>query len=368
MPQHKRDYYEVLGVSRDAAAVDIKKAYRKLALKHHPDRNPGNKEAEEKFKEAAEAYAVLADAEKRRQYDTFGHSLGGRGFEGFGGSEDVFSDFGDIFGSLFEDFFGLGPGPGRGGRSAHRGVDLQVEIEVTLEEVAEGVSKSLQLTRREPCDACGGSRAAPGSRPQECSQCRGAGRVRLTQGFFSIHQTCSACRGEGMVVTKPCPACRGEGFVKKKRKLDVRIPAGVDSGMRLKVSGEGEHSSLEGPRGNLYVLVSVRPHHELHRNGNDLYVESELSVLQAVLGDEIDVPTLNGKAKLKIPPGTQPGKLFRLKGLGVPSIGGYGRGDLIVKANVKIPTSLSEREQKILEEWAKARGEEVRPQKKGLFF
>ena len=363
--QTKRDYYEVLEVSRTAPADEIKKSYRKLALKHHPDRNPGNKEAEERFKEAAEAYAVLSDAEKRAQYDQFGHSLGGSGFQGFQGFEDSFRGFGDIFGDLFDDFFGTSS---RGPRSARRGSDLEVGVELTLEEAARGKEVPLQFPRREACVSCGGNGAARGSKRTVCSECRGAGEVRVTQGFFSLRRTCPRCHGAGERIEKPCSDCRGSGRVGRTRKLNVKVPSGVDSEARLKITGEGEAGEAAGPRGDLYVRIGVRPHPFLERHGNDLYSEMLVPFHLAALGGEVAVPTLDGKVKLKLPPGTPSGKVFRLKDKGMPDLRGAGRGSQLIRIEIEVPARMNERERSLLEQWARERKDfEATPKKKGFF-
>lgn len=364
--QTKRDYYEVLGVARGASAEEIKKAYRKLALKYHPDRNPGNKEAEEKFKEAAEAYAVLSDPEKRVQYDQFGHSLGGGGFQGFQGFEDAFRGFGDVFGDLFDDFFG--PGTRRRG-SARRGSDLETRFEITLEEAYHGKEVPLEVPRRETCSVCGGTGAAGNAKKSVCPDCRGTGEIRVTQGFFSLRRTCPRCQGEGERIDKPCVECRGMGRVQRTRKLHIKIPAGIDTDSRLKVTGEGEAGERGGPRGDLYVHVIVKPHPILTREGNHLYCEMLIPFTVAVLGGESVVPTLDGQAKLRIPAGTPSGKVFRLREKGMPSLRGEGRGDQLVRIEIEVPTKLSEKERALLQEWTRERNDSVggTPKKQGLF-
>lgn len=363
--QTKRDYYEVLGVSRDASLEEIKKAYRKLALKYHPDRNPGNKEAEEKFKEAAEAYAVLSDAEKRAQYDQFGHSLGGSGFPGFQGFEDAFRGFGDIFGDLFDDFFGTVT---RTRAGARRGSDLEVSIEITLEEAAKGKEVSLEVPRRETCGSCDGTGAARGTRKTVCPECRGTGEIRITQGFFSLRRTCPRCLGEGERIDKPCPDCHGRGRVERRRKLNVKVPPGIDTDARLKITGEGEAGEKGGSRGNLYVHVVVKPHPILERQGNDLYCEMLIPFSVAVLGGEVPVPTLDGRVKLRIPPGTPSSKIFRLREKGMPFLDGNGQGDQLVRVEIEVPTRITEKERSFLQEWARERKDSAgTPKKKGLF-
>jgi len=365
MPTAKRDYYEVIGVSKGASEDDIKKAYRKLALKYHPDRNPGDKAAEDKFKEAAEAYAILSDKEKRAQYDQFGHSLGGQGFQGFQGFQGNFEGFNDVFGDLFEDFFGGGSSRSRGGsRRGRRGSDLEYRVSVSFEEAAFGKEMNVEIPRMETCPHCTGSGAEPGSSKKTCPDCRGTGEVRITQGFFSIRQTCPKCRGEGERIEKACRECRGAGRMQHTRKLNLKIPAGIDSGSRLKLSGEGEAGQRGGERGNLYILIEVRPHDIFERDANDVLCEARVTMAQAALGTEIEAPTLEGKVKLKIPAGTQPGKILRIKGKGFPDVRGGSKGDQLVKITVEIPERLSGQEQKLLEEFAKVRGEAA---KKSLF-
>ena len=351
---NKRDYYEVLGVSRSATSEEIKKAYRKLALKYHPDRNKGSKEAEEKFKEAAEAYAILSDPEKRAQYDQFGHSLGGAGFQGFEGFEGAFQGFGDIFGDLFEDFFGTRR-TRAGSRAGIRGADLEYSVEILLEDVIRGKEVAIEFPRSEACDVCQGSGSEPGTQPSVCPDCGGHGEVRISHGFFTMMRTCRRCGGEGKHITRPCQHCRGTGRVRKTRKLSVRIPAGIDDGSQLKITGEGEAGERGGPRGNLYVYVTVKPHSIFERAGKDLLLEAKIGIHQAVLGTQIEVPTLDGKVRLKIPSGVQPGRVFRLKGKGVPDLHGYGVGDELVRINVEIPERLSGEERKLLEEFGRLR-------------
>jgi molecular chaperone DnaJ len=357
MAAAKRDYYEVLGVSRSAPLDEIKKSYRKLALKHHPDRNPGNEEAEDKFKESAEAYAVLSDSEKRALYDQYGHNLGGRGFSGFEDFEGAFSDFGDIFGDLFGDFFGT---RGRSSRQerARRGRDLQYNLEITLEEAAQGKQVVLDIPRQHTCEACKGSGAEPGSQKTSCPECRGSGQIRVSQGFFMFQRSCPRCEGAGERIEKPCRNCRGSGRIQKTRKIDVKIPAGIESGSRLKISGEGEAGLKAGSPGDLYVLVAVTEHRLFERDGQHLRCELEIPFTVACLGGEIEVFSLDGHVKLKIPAGTPSGKVVRVPGKGLPDIRGYSRGDLFVRLKVHVPARLSEKEKKILEEFSKLRGED----------
>ena len=348
----KRDYYEVLGVSREAAEQEIKSAYRKLALKYHPDRNPGNRDAEEKFKEAAEAYAVLADGEKRAAYDRFGHA--GVGAAGAGGFDPtIFADFGDIFGGL-RDIFGFGDIFGGGRRGGpERGSDLRYDMEISFEESARGVETSVQIPRHESCDTCKGSGAAPGSSPSVCPQCSGRGQIRYQQGFFTVAQTCRQCGGAGRVVTKPCPDCRGAGQVARQRKLTVRIPAGIANGQRLRLYGEGEAGTAGGPPGDLYVVVHVQEHSVFQREGDDLYCRIPVTFPVLALGGDVSVPTLDGPETLSIPEGTQSGHVFRVRGKGMPSVTGRGHGDLHVAVQVVTPKKITREQRSLLEQLAK---------------
>ncbi|MBI4397950.1 MAG: molecular chaperone DnaJ [Candidatus Omnitrophica bacterium] len=362
----KRDYYEVLGVSRNASSEEIKKAYRKLALKYHPDKNPGNHEAENNFKEAAEAYAVLSNPAERAQYDQFGHSMGGRGFTGFEGFQDSFRDFGEIFGDLFEDFFGS-RGRRRGDpREGERGADLQYSIEINLEEVLTGKEVTFEIHRLEECEECRGSGAGPGSKRETCGDCRGLGQVRITQGFFSISRTCPRCGGRGEWIAKPCPVCKGQARKEKPRRINVKIPAGVDTGSRLKISGEGEAGVRGGVRGNLYVLIHVRPHELFQRMGNDIACEWAIPFSIAALGGSVDVPLLDGSMELKIPAGTQNGKVFRLKDKGVADVQSSARGDALIRVLIQVPSHLSDEEKKLLYQFAKLRKEKAE-EPKGFF-
>lgn len=348
----KRDYYEILGVGRNASQQEIKSAYRKLAVQFHPDRNSGDKAAEEKFKEAAEAYAVLSDREKRERYDRFGHS-GVSGSAGGGFDPDIFSDFSDILG----DFFGFGDIFGssrRRSRSrAQRGHDLRYDLTIDFEEAVFGVKAKIKLPRQQTCPDCSGSGADPAHGTAVCSVCGGQGQVRFQQGFFTISRTCSRCNGAGRTIEVPCSNCQGSGRVQKEKVLEIKIPAGVEDQSRLRVAGEGESGIQGGPPGDLYVVISVKPHPFFQRQGRDLYCEIPLTFTQAALGAEIEVPTLEGKQKLKIPPGTQTGELFRFRGQGVTSLlNGGGRGDQLVKVKVVTPTKLSKEEKELFQRLA----------------
>jgi molecular chaperone DnaJ len=341
----KRDYYEVLGVSRNAADQEIKSAYRKLALQYHPDRNPGNQEAEEKFKEAAEAYSVLSDAQKRANYDRFGHAGAGGGFGGF--DPNAFADFSDILGDIFGfgDLFG---GGGRRGSRVQRGADLRYDLELTFEEAAFGTAKKIDVPRHETCGECEGSGAQKGSGPTACPTCNGYGQVRFQQGFFSITRTCSQCGGNGQIIKNRCTVCRGDGRVVAEKTLDFKIPAGVDNGTKLRMSGEGDAGAKGGPSGDLYIVLNVREHDFFERREHDLYCHIPITFPQAALGAQIVVPTLEGEQeKINVPAGTQTGSTFRVKGRGVSKRGGSARGDLYVTVDVVVPTKLS-REQKDL--------------------
>ncbi|MCE5245266.1 MAG: molecular chaperone DnaJ [Syntrophobacteraceae bacterium] len=346
----KRDYYEVLGVSRQAEEEEIKKAYRKLALKFHPDRNPGNKEAEESFKEAAEAYEVLHDPQKKRVYDAYGHEgLQGSGYRGFSGFEDIFSSFGDVF----QDFFNFGfGGGGRTRTAAHPGEDLLYSMSLTFEEAVFGVEKEIEIETLLPCGNCSGSGAEPGTRETVCPACQGRGQVVQSQGFFRISSSCARCQGTGKVLVSPCKACNGQGRVRRKKKVQVKVPAGVDAGTRLRLRGEGEGGYRGGMPGDLYVKLDVEQHDFFERDGDNLYGKVSISFVQAILGDTIEVPTLSGVKNLKIEPGTQPGSVTRFSGEGVPSLKGYGRGDLFVEVEVKIPARLTSRQEELLREFS----------------
>jgi molecular chaperone DnaJ len=355
----KRDYYEVLGVSRTAKDQEIKSAYRRLAMRYHPDKNPNDTTAEEKFKEAAEAYSVLADQEQRRRYDRFGHagvSSGtgpSWGAPGFGGIEDI---LGDLFG--FGDVFGGGRSGSRRS-SAQRGADLRYDLEITLEEAAQGMTAQLRIPRLEGCQTCKGSGAAAGTEPETCNTCGGAGQIRYQQGFFSVARTCHACRGVGRIINNPCAECKGAGRVEREKQMEVKIPAGVETGSRLRVQGEGESGTSGGPAGDLYVVIHVSEHERFERQGSNLYVAVPITFAQAALGAEINVNTLDAEEKLKIPVGTQTGTVFRLKGKGMPALGGRGRGDLFVSATVITPTSLTREQRKLLEQLANVESKDL---------
>jgi len=351
----KRDYYEILGVNRSASENDLKASYRKLALKYHPDRNPGDKEAEDKFKEAAEAYEVLRDPQKRQIYDQYGHQgLEGSGFSGFGGFEDIFSSFSDIF----EDFFGFGTGR-RSRSSAQRGSDLRYDLSLSFLEAAFGTETEINIEKMEVCPTCSGSACKPGTAPDTCSACHGSGQVTRSQGFFTVRTTCPACRGRGQMITHPCNQCRGTGQILNNKKVSVKIPAGVDSGSRLRLTGEGEAGAYGGPQGDLYVFLNVEAHDFFSRDGTEILCQVEISFVQASLGDKITVPTLNGKKTLKIPKGTQPGDVFRFKGEGIPSLRYGSRGDQIIQVLIKTPTSVTKKQESLLKEFAKLESKKI---------
>lgn len=363
----KRDYYEILDVSRDASEDELKKSYRRLALKYHPDRNPNDPVAEEKFKEAAEAYDVLNDPEKRSLYDRYGHDgLQGAGFQGFGGAEDVFSSFG----SIFEELFGFGGGGGRrGGRTmARAGADLRYDVEITLEEVVSGTEKMLEFDKTETCIHCLGKRTAPGTQPTPCRTCGGMGQVERRQGFFAMRTTCPHCRGQGVVITDPCPECRGLGLVQTPKKLSVKIPPGMDENSRLRLTGEGEEGTNGGPPGDLYVVVHVAPHDLFERHGTDVHCEVTISFSQAALGADVEVPSLYGPKALIIPRGTQTRDTLSLRGCGVPHVRGGGRGDQIAHVVVRTPTRLTERQEELLREFAALNGEAVSVTQRSSLF
>ena len=357
----KRDYYEVLAIGRDASEAEVKSAYRRLAVRYHPDRNPGDKEAEEKFKEAAEAYSVLADTNKRARYDRFGHpGVSGQGFGGF--DTTTFGDFsdilGDFFGLDFGDLFGGGRRRGRG----EPGADLRYQLSLSLEDAAFGTEQELKVPRLETCSECSGSGSAPHSSPETCSSCAGYGQVRISQGFFTVARTCPQCRGEGRVITDPCRKCRGEGRVERERTIEVKIPAGVDSGTRLRLTGEGEHGRRGGPLGDLYVDIFVEPHARFERDGAHIRSRIELSYSQAVLGTSVEADTLHGSVPLEIPSGTSDGAEFRLAGKGVDRLDGRGRGDHFVRVQIVVPQprELSDEQIELLRRLAELEGKEVK--------
>ncbi len=361
----KRDYYEVLGVGRAATDQEIKSAYRKLALQFHPDRNPNNPDAEEKFKEASEAYAVLADSEKRAVYDRFGHAgLGGVGAGGFDAS--AFQDLGDIFG----DFFGLGDIFGGGGtrrRSrAQRGADLREDLHLTFEDSIFGTEAKITVRRHESCEECRGTGAAPGKGPVTCRSCNGRGQVRYQQGFFSIARACPTCQGTGSVITDPCARCKGEGRVLRQRTVDAKVPAGVEDGTRIRFSGFGEGGIHGGPPGDLYVVLHVKEHPFFERQGNDLHCVIPISFTQAALGAEITVPTFDGDQVLKVPEGTQSSTTLRIRGKGVPVLNGHGKGDLFVEVRVQTPSKVSKRQRELLQELEGLLQVENRPQRRTI--
>jgi len=348
----KRDYYTVLGVNRDATDEEIKKSYRKLAMKHHPDRNPDNPKAEEAFKEAKEAYEVLSDAKKRAAYDQFGHAgVDPSAAAGMGGAQGGFGGFGDAFGDIFSEIFG-GAGGGRGrGNGMYRGADLRYNLEISLEEAARGTEAKIRIPTMEECETCHGSGAKPGTQPKTCPHCNGSGQIRISQGFFSIQQTCPHCHGSGRYVAEPCRDCGGAGRIKKHKTLSVKIPAGVDQDDRIRLAGEGEPGLNGGPPGDLYVVVSLKPHSVFQREQNDLHCEMPISFATAALGGEIEIPTLDGSAKIKIPHETQSGQVFRLRGKGIRGVRSSGHGDLYCHVVVETPVKLTERQKELLREF-----------------
>ncbi|WP_114416717.1 molecular chaperone DnaJ [Marinospirillum perlucidum] len=365
----KRDYYEILGVERDADEKAIKKAYRRLAMKYHPDRNSDDPESADKFKEATEAYEILADQEKRAAYDRFGHAgvdpqMGG----GAGGFQGGAGNFSDIFGDMFGDIFGGGGGGGRGGRGgAQRGSDLRYQLDLDLEDAVRGTSVKIKVPTLEECDSCNGSGSEDG-KAETCGTCNGMGQVRMQQGFFAIQQTCPSCQGAGQVIKNPCKKCHGEGRVQNSKTLEVKIPAGVDTGDRIRLSGEGEAGRMGGPAGDLYVQVNVRPHPIFERDGANLYCEVPVSFVDATLGGELEVPTLDGRVKLKIPAETQTGKLFRLRGKGVKPVRGGPRGDLLCRVVLETPVNLTESQKDLLREFHEGTKMEKHSPKKTNWF
>ena len=373
----KRDYYEVLGVDRNASQDEIKKAFRKLARKYHPDMNRDDPSAEEKFKDINEAYEVLSDPDKRSQYDRFGHTAQGSTWGPGGGEGFDFGGFGPFgpFESIFDEFFGGGfGGPRSARRGPERGRNIRYDLEMTLEEAASGLEREIEIRRLETCDVCNGTGAKPGTSPTTCPVCQGTGRISETRstvfGIGTVTTTCSRCFGKGTVITDPCANCQGRGRVPKTRKIKVEIPKGVDSGVRMRVEGQGEAGVRGGPPGDVYVYITVKPHPVFKRSGNDLIYEQPISVYQAALGDEIEVPFIDGKTSLRVPEGTQTGTSFRLRGKGMPDVRGRGRGDQHVRVKVVIPTKLSEKEKELFRELAKMQGEDMSDSKsksKGFF-
>lgn len=360
----KRDYYEVLGVTRECSAVVVKKAYKKLALANHPDRNPGDDEAIERFKEASEAFEVLSDAEKKSRYDRFGHEgVSGAGGAGFSDLGDIFDAFGDLFGGAF----GGGGGRGRRQQRAQQGNSLQTSTEIDLLEAAKGCTQSIEIGRQELCSTCDGSGAKPGSEKQTCDYCAGHGRVVQSQGFFRVQTTCPACRGEGAIIRDKCRGCGGSGRELKTAKRDIHIPPGIDNGMRLRVSGEGEPGPNGGPRGDLYVDINVAEHPFFDRDGNDLICNVPISYTQAALGAVVEIPTLEGRHNLQIPSGTQPGDTFYLRGDGMPDPHGGRTGDLVVNAIVEVPRKLTDRQEELLRELAETEHKDVTPHRQTFF-
>ena len=366
----KRDYYEILEVTREETAEGIKKSYRRLAVKYHPDKNPGDKHAEEKFKELGEAYEALSDPQKRAAYDQYGHSAFDprtRAGRGGGGFHDPFDIFREVFGgggSIFDEFFGGGRGDPT---QPQRGNDLRYDLEISFEEAALGTEKEISVTKPERCDVCEGSGSEPGSKTRTCSTCNGRGQVITSRGIFSIAQTCPQCHGAGKVVEKPCKECRGVGRKDRTSKIKLKIPAGVDAGARLRSSGNGEAGLRGGPAGDLYVVLHLKPHEIFQRDGDDLLCEVPVSFVQAALGAEIQVPTLGEKATIKVPAGTQPGTMFRLRGKGVKNVQGYGHGDLHVRITVEVPTHLTSAQKAKLEDFAESCDESVNPISKSFF-
>jgi molecular chaperone DnaJ len=363
----KRDYYTTLGVNRDASEADVKKAYRKLAMKHHPDRNPDDKASEEKFKEAKEAYEVLTDSRKRAAYDQFGHAgvdpsagFGAAGARGFGGAgQEGFGGFADAFGDIFGEIFGGQAGGGRGrGSGVYRGADLRYNLELSLEEVARGTEAKIRIPTLESCVTCHGSGAKPGTQPKTCPTCNGQGQVRVSQGFFSIQQTCPQCHGTGKIIPEPCATCSGVGRIKKHKTLSVKIPEGVDQDDRIRLSGEGEAGLNGGPPGDLYVVVSLKPHPVFQRENSDLHCEMPISFASAALGGEIEIPTLDGHAKIKIPAETQSGQVFRLRNKGIKAVRSSVHGDLYCHVAIETPVKLTGRQKELLREFESIIGED----------
>ena len=366
---NKRDFYDILAVARNATDDEIKKAYRKLAMKYHPDRNPDSKEAEGKFKEAKEAYEMLSDPQKRAAYDQYGHAGVDPNMGGFGGGGQGFGGFSDAFGDIFGDIFGGGSARGgRGGPQVYRGADLRYSMEITLEEAAHGHETQIRVPSWSNCDSCGGDGAEPGSKVETCTTCHGAGQVRVAQGFFSMQQTCPRCSGSGKYIPKPCKKCHGAGKIKSQKTLEVKIPAGIDDGMRIRSSGNGEPGVNGGPSGDLYVEVHIKEHPVFQREGEDLHCEMPISFIDAALGGEIEVPTLSGKASFDVPEGTQSGRVFRLRSKGIKSLRTALPGDLYIHVQVETPVKLNETQKDLLrkfDESLKSGGSKHSPQQKG---
>ena len=364
----KRDYYEVLSVTRSASEQEIKSAYRKLALQFHPDRNPNNPDAEERFKECTEAYTVLADAQKRAQYDRFGHAAVNSGFSSGGFDPSIFQDMGDLS-DIFSAFFGMGDMFGGGGRrrsAEQRGADLREDIELTFEEAVFGAGREVAIRRHESCEVCGGTGIERGKSPVSCRTCQGRGQVRYQQGFFSIARTCPTCQGAGSVITDPCPKCKGQGRMLQERMVEVKVPAGVEDGTRIRYAGQGEAGAHGGPAGDLYIVLHVKEHAFFDREGNDLHCVIPISFSQAALGAEIMVPTMEDDHQLKIPEGTQSGTTFRVRHKGVPVVNSHGKGDLFVEVRVQTPGKLNKRQRELLQELDGLGRVENKPQRKTL--
>jgi len=367
----KRDYYEVLGVDRSVGEDELKRAYRKLAVKYHPDKNPGDHTAEEKFKEIGEAYEALSDPSKRAAYDRYGHAAFQGGMGGGAGFHDPFDLFREVFsggggGGIFEQFFG-GGGGGVDASGRQRGSDLRYDLQITLEEAARGCEKEIEIRKLDPCDPCGGTGAQKGSKVVTCPTCRGRGQVVASRGFFQVAQTCPACHGSGRIIEKPCSSCQGEGRVEKTSRVKIKIPAGIDTESRLRSTGGGEAGLRGGPSGDLYVVVHIREHDVFTRNGIDLACEVPIPFSTAALGGEIKVPTLDGSVSLKIPPGTQSGAVFRIRGFGLPALQGIGKGDILTQVQVEVPTRLNSEQRAALQAFAELCGEENNPINKSFY-
>jgi molecular chaperone DnaJ len=360
----KRDYYEILNVSQSASQEEIKKAYRKLAFEYHPDRNPNNPEAEQKFKEASEAYEILGDPQKRTTYDHFGHEgVQNNGYQGFQSGQDIFDTFSDIFG----DFFGFSSSRGRRGPRPQQGADLRYNLTISFEEAVKGTELDLQIPKEEVCEECQGSGITPGHQPETCKHCRGSGQVFQSQGFFRISTPCPICRGTGQIIKNPCSKCKGKGTVQQTKTVNVTIPPGVDNGNRLRLRGEGEAGTHGGPPGDLYVVITVEEHSLFQRQGQEIIVPMEISFAQAALGDRIEIPTLDDEVPMDIPKGTQTGQTFKLKGLGVPYLDSNRKGNLIVQVKVKTPTSLTKQQEELLRQFDRLEQEKPKSKVKNFF-